>query len=305
MSSWPPGQSALPPTGWYADPADPTRERYWGGTEWTHDVRSPAPPAPAAPAAPAGYSPEPPSFSPVAQGENSGAYVPMARPTYLDDAPFLRFSANAASPSTTGIWIIAWSPAIYFGTQFAVYALVPVITSAPALLGFYGAYLILLLLAVIWDSAELRRRQLPAPSIAWVFLSIIAYLIARRFALRRIGVLHSAPSIIYALVLVASIALASFGFNTIASDRAENGAQANAIATVETELEKAGAKMVPGEWSADCPADAAVSMTGTEFRCILTGPVSQPVVVTMRVTSPYSFVVAKTEGGGTVIVPFD
>ena len=25
---------------WYPDPADPTRERYWDGQQWTHNTRA-------------------------------------------------------------------------------------------------------------------------------------------------------------------------------------------------------------------------------------------------------------------------
>lgn len=31
--------TTVPIAGWYADPSDPTRERWWGGVEWTHSVR--------------------------------------------------------------------------------------------------------------------------------------------------------------------------------------------------------------------------------------------------------------------------
>jgi hypothetical protein len=34
----------LPPPGWYADPNDPTSQRYWDGNQWTEN-RSPAQPA--------------------------------------------------------------------------------------------------------------------------------------------------------------------------------------------------------------------------------------------------------------------
>lgn len=40
------------PAGWYEDPEDPSRQRYWSGTEWTDDRRLP-PPVPAVPAPPA------------------------------------------------------------------------------------------------------------------------------------------------------------------------------------------------------------------------------------------------------------
>jgi len=35
---------SAPPTGWYPDPADPARQRYWDGTNWTAETRQAAPP---------------------------------------------------------------------------------------------------------------------------------------------------------------------------------------------------------------------------------------------------------------------
>lgn len=35
-------QPAQAPMGWYRDPVDPSQERYWEGTRWTHNVREPA-----------------------------------------------------------------------------------------------------------------------------------------------------------------------------------------------------------------------------------------------------------------------
>ena len=37
----------VPAAGWYTDPSDPGQERWWGGVEWTHDVRPLAAPVPA------------------------------------------------------------------------------------------------------------------------------------------------------------------------------------------------------------------------------------------------------------------
>lgn len=37
---------AYPPAGWYEDPEDPSRQRFWSGTEWTDERRlPPTPPA--------------------------------------------------------------------------------------------------------------------------------------------------------------------------------------------------------------------------------------------------------------------
>ena len=38
---------STPLAGWYADPADPGQQRWWGGVEWTHDVRPLPAPQPA------------------------------------------------------------------------------------------------------------------------------------------------------------------------------------------------------------------------------------------------------------------
>lgn len=35
----PDNPTMVPVAGWYTDPSDPTHERWWGGVEWTHDVR--------------------------------------------------------------------------------------------------------------------------------------------------------------------------------------------------------------------------------------------------------------------------
>ena len=45
-------RSGLPPAGWYDDPAEPGAQRYWDGTAWTTEVRSPA--VAAAPVSPTG-----------------------------------------------------------------------------------------------------------------------------------------------------------------------------------------------------------------------------------------------------------
>jgi len=40
-----PATPAGPPTGWYPDPADAQRQRYWDGTNWTAETRTVAPPS--------------------------------------------------------------------------------------------------------------------------------------------------------------------------------------------------------------------------------------------------------------------
>ena len=45
--------TGVPAAGWYTDPSDPRQERWWGGVEWTHDVRPLAAVAALPPAQPA------------------------------------------------------------------------------------------------------------------------------------------------------------------------------------------------------------------------------------------------------------
>ena len=43
--------------GWYPDPAEPAKERYWDGSDWTAEVRSAGAAPPPPPPLPAGYAP--------------------------------------------------------------------------------------------------------------------------------------------------------------------------------------------------------------------------------------------------------
>ena len=52
---------SVTPAGWYADPSNPSQQRYWDGAQWTEHVAVPSAPlvAPAAPPAPLYYPAEP------------------------------------------------------------------------------------------------------------------------------------------------------------------------------------------------------------------------------------------------------
>ena len=57
----PPGRHAAP-GGWYPDPLDPTRERYWDGWQWSRTTRElEHPPLPPAPGLPGGHGPYAPT----------------------------------------------------------------------------------------------------------------------------------------------------------------------------------------------------------------------------------------------------
>ncbi|WP_425308370.1 RDD family protein [Ammonicoccus fulvus] len=85
----PPGRHAAP-GGWYADPVDGSRERYWDGWQWTRNVRPRRGAAPAAapppPPAPHGFSqPQQSMGQPGPYGQFPPGYPPQgyAPPGYL------------------------------------------------------------------------------------------------------------------------------------------------------------------------------------------------------------------------------
>lgn len=102
--------SSLPPAGWYPDPADPSRTRWWDGQAW-HEAA-----APAAPAAPNG------PVAPNSLAASSESYF-ASSPSYASD------SAYSAAPSYNGldapakvdvsgntvwIWLIIFVPLLPF-----------------------------------------------------------------------------------------------------------------------------------------------------------------------------------------------
>jgi hypothetical protein len=276
MSAWPPAPPALPPAGWYADPANGQAQRWWSGSEWTNEVR-PLTPTYSAPIAPAP--------SPYSGEQTQTSYVPLNVAYGNSGYVAARLSERRGSPSTPAIWFVAWSPAIYAVAQLITLGTLPLGTVGFVVFGVWVAYLVGLLLAVIWDSTALRRRNLPAASIAWVFLSIIAYLIARWVTLRKVGTQHAAPGVAYGIIAVLSLVGLGFGTFGILTSAANTGA----ITVLETRLETAASNNVPGEWTARCPSNAPVAISGAQFTCTLQGPQLQGAVVKVTVVSPYQY----------------
>lgn len=92
----PPGRHAAP-LGWYPDPSDPSRERYWDGWQWNRSTRpaaGPTGPAGAPPGQPAAYSP----------GHTGGAPAP----TTADGVPLASWGvrAGAAVIDAVLLWFV-------------------------------------------------------------------------------------------------------------------------------------------------------------------------------------------------------
>lgn len=166
------------PAGWYKDPADATRLRWWDGTQWTSTVQNAPVPAPSAQPAPV-VSQAPDASG--AGGAAGGAYVPFQRSAQIEQA------TNSRGLAYTGpMWWISAQPIWGVVTQVMLFALVTAFGSVPAAILVPG-YLVLnlVLLAVLVGlafadrSALLRGGNQSAASPWWMLLSPLVYLILR------------------------------------------------------------------------------------------------------------------------------
>ncbi len=190
MSNPTSGAPALPPAGWYPDPAGGASERWWAGTQWTDHLRSPQ----------VVYSPP--------AGEPAQGYLPMGGFDNFTGQQRPSVSARTASANTTPIWLIAFFPLISVVAQLVGAAVLPATDQRTVSAAVQGVCALFLIAMVIWDGVQLRGRHLPAASAFWLLLTIIAYLIARRVVLKRAGVISNGPGNVFAGFYIAFILLA-------------------------------------------------------------------------------------------------
>jgi hypothetical protein len=189
------------PAGWYEDPADPARVRWWNGVAWTEHTNA-KPGLEAAVAAP------------VEETTASGAGVTPGAAVATEpepDRPLTRREAIAAEGgrqapdarrSATGtVWLIALLPVIAFAIGIgALYVFAYVAPSSWVAL----AALLPLLLGLLWaisDRRQLAARGFPAPSALWALLTPFGYLIARRIRVPGAG-----PLVLFAVTTVVAVA---------------------------------------------------------------------------------------------------
>lgn len=88
----PPGRHAAP-LGWYPDPSDPSRERYWDGWQWNRSTR----PAVGS-AGPVGAPPgQPAAYSPGNIGNTGGTSTGTSVPTTADGVPLASWGVRAGA----------------------------------------------------------------------------------------------------------------------------------------------------------------------------------------------------------------
>ena len=141
----PPGRHAAP-GGWYADPVDPARERYWDGWQWSRNTRpreSQPPPYAAAGSAPSGYpAPGPAGYS----GPGSGGYpgqVPggYPPPPGYPAAASYGYPAGPVATTADGVPLAGWWWRVLAAViDNALLSTVVTIIAAPVWLPIYEAF---------------------------------------------------------------------------------------------------------------------------------------------------------------------
>ena len=87
--------AAIPASGWYPDPADPARQRFWDGAHWTAETRSVSPTSRPTPATVDPYAAAAPATSVRLPGDPYAAAAAMRVPPPAGPAPVPAYPAHA------------------------------------------------------------------------------------------------------------------------------------------------------------------------------------------------------------------
>lgn len=277
------------PAGWYQDPADDAKVRWWNGLTWTEHVESK--PEGAVLAAPGARAIE---SGPVTDEQRAAEASQLERQYAASGTEAMTRRASIdldhrgpstgtipiqgigrprkpVSTATTSAWLLAATPLITSILSAVAGYVYFYVTPTPLV---FAVAVVLLLLGFLWavgDSRTLQSRGLDAPSPLWALalpiLGPLLYLIARRRA-----VTGGTPLIIFAaLLLVTLVAPAAL----ILTGGAQNVTKALEVQlAVNADLVGTGSAK-----SVTCPPIVESTAAGTVFTCDAVLPSGDPVHV--------------------------
>ncbi|RLK47449.1 DUF2510 domain-containing protein [Microbacterium telephonicum] len=205
------------PAGWYPDPADPSRTRWWDGAQWTENVSGGQPPAaPAAPAAPAygassaaGYPayPSAPAYATAATGPSA--------PGVSTDTVWAYLAILVSFLPVLSVFFIDWN-GMLVASMAPVYSESEVMSAMGGfvaqslLISVFGYAMLALSIVFSWlDWRELKRRGVARPfhwaySFFALLVSITVYIIGRTVVVKR----ETGKGLTVLWVWIASVVLA-------------------------------------------------------------------------------------------------
>lgn len=244
--------------GWYADPVDPARVRWWNGVGWTEHTA----PAPGA---------EEPAASELVPAAPEPAHPPTRRDALAAEG--VRAAPDEHHGATGVIWATALLPIVAFAvTTVALYVYVYVATSplvglvalAPSLLGVLWA---------VSDGRRLAARGMRAPSALWALLTPLAYLVVRRAR-----VPGSGPLVLFLVTLALTVVVPTVFW--------VSGAARMASLAVDVQRTAVAKLVDSGELrSVHCPPVVESLTPGTLFTCQATATDGTPTQVWVSIDS--------------------
>ena len=195
----------MPSAGWYPDPDDGTRSRWWNGAAWTDsrsDFQAPiAPVAPMPPVVPSSYS-----------MNSTSLRAPAGTPW---NTVWIWLVVVLPYVSSLGIFFIDWSSVFDISRATSKTAMLGLILSPGYLFAVFGGIIAYGLSAwfAYLDYRELGRRGIPRPfHWAFAFISYAVYPIGRSVVVRKRTGRGISPMWV-SIALMVLIFVASIGFS--------------------------------------------------------------------------------------------
>jgi Protein of unknown function (DUF2510) len=265
------GTKTTPPAGWFADPRSSEHMRWWDGIQWTEHTHprpqaAPTPavaviePIPTRTVEPSvQQQPEREGYVPMSRGVsgNSG-YGSLVRGAEPFRVPEPVSVGQIASPHTVPIWLFVLYPLVEVTLLGFLYN-----SGQLALTILESSFFVAGWVLIIMDFIILRHRGFAAATPLWLFLTPIAYLIARRVVLRSQGAKPGGPGLLFAISVVFSGVLAAVLGPGIMAESSNPALVHEFEQRTEAQIEA----KAPGNWTVDCPDDAKIFKTGETFVC--------------------------------------